>query len=144
MEVKENLKFGQGYISGYTSVFLSICSFLGVICFKYPEWLTTPEFREVYTGESMKILLTAGIVAAMFFAVVSLIFAKNKKWAIIGFVFILLTIFIGGFNVDPRAVNKTNWHLGLDWLLLDLFLMTLIFIPIEMFFPKKKRAKYFS
>lgn len=143
MEIKENLKLGQGYISGYISIFLSISAFLGVICFKYPEWLTTPEFREVYTGESMKILLTAGIVAAMFFAVISLIFAKNKKWAIIGLVFILLTIFIGGFDVDPRAVNKTNWHLGLDWLLLDLFLMTLIFIPIEMFFPKRKEQSTF-
>ncbi|SEP61897.1 hypothetical protein [Flavobacterium urocaniciphilum] len=79
MEIKENLKLGQGYISGYISIFLGISAFLGVICFKYPEWLTTPEFREVYTGESMKILLTSGLVAAMFFAVISLIFAKIKN-----------------------------------------------------------------
>ena len=79
MEVKENLNFGQGIISGYVSVFLGVLSLLGVICFKYPEWLTTPAFREVYTGESMKTLLTASIIAAMFFAILSFVFSKKKK-----------------------------------------------------------------
>ena len=56
MEVKENLRFGEGIISGYISVFLGISTLLGVICFKYPEWLTIPEFREIYTGESMNVI----------------------------------------------------------------------------------------
>lgn len=144
MEIKENLKIGEGYISGYFSVFLSISCFLGVICFKYPEWLTTPEFREVYTGESMKILLTSCLVVSMVLAIISFVFSKKtKKWALLALVFILLSIFIGGFNVDPRAVDKTNWHLGVDWLILDLFLMVLIFIPLEMFFPKRKSQNTF-
>ena len=45
--MKNTVKFGEGQISGYISVFLGILSFLAVLCFKYPEWLTTPEFREV-------------------------------------------------------------------------------------------------
>jgi lathosterol oxidase len=143
MEIKENIKLGEGKISGYTSVFLGISSLLGVICFKYPEWLTTPEFREVYTGESMKTLLTGGIIAAMFFAIISFITSKNKKWALIGILLIATTIILGGFDVDPRAVDKTGWHLGLDWLVLDLFLMAVIFIPIEMVFPKRKNQSTF-
>lgn len=143
MEVKENLRFGEGIISGYISVFLGISTLLGVICFKYPEWLTTPEFREIYTGESMKVLLTACIVAAMFFAVLSFIFSRKKKWPLIGVVLSAATIIIGGFDVDPRAVDKTGWHLGLDWLLLDLFLMAIIFVPIEMVFPKRKNQSTF-
>jgi sterol desaturase/sphingolipid hydroxylase (fatty acid hydroxylase superfamily) len=138
MQVKDNLQFGEGIISGYTSIFLGVCSLLGVICFKYPEWLTTPEFREVYTGESMKILLTAAIIAAMFFAILSFMFSRNKKWSLIGMLFITATIIIGGFDVDPRPVAQTRWHLGLDWLLLDLLLMAVIFIPIEMVFPMRK------
>ena len=143
MEVKENLNFGQGIISGYVSVFLGVLSLLGVICFKYPEWLTTPAFREVYTGESMKTLLTASIIAAMFFAILSFIFSKKKKWSLFGIILIATTIIIGGFDVDPRAVDKTGWHLGLDWLLLDLLLMAVIFIPIEMVFPKRKNQSTF-
>lgn len=141
METKQTVKFGEGKISGIISIFLGLMSFLGVFCFKYPEWLTTPEFREIYTGESMKILLTSVIVASLFFAVVSFMLSKKKKWALIGIVFCIATIVLGGFDVDPRSVDKTNYHLGLDWLLLDLFLMAVIFVPIEMVFPKRKRPE---
>jgi len=143
METKQTVKFGEGKISGIISIFLGLMSFLGVFCFKYPEWLTTPEFREIYTGESMKILLTSVIIASFFFAVVSFMLSKKKKWALIGIVFCIATIVLGGFDVDPRAVGETKYHLGLDWLLLDLFLMAIIFVPIEMVLPKRKDQKTF-
>ncbi|WP_136667021.1 sterol desaturase family protein [Flavobacterium sp. H122] len=143
MEIKETVKFGEGIISGYASVFLGILSFLGVFCFKYPEWLTTPEFRNVYTGESMKILLTAVIIASLFFAVVSFIRSNRKKWALYGIGFCVLAIVLGGFEVSPRSVHTTDIHLGLDWLLLDLFLMAVLFVPIEIVFPKRKNQRTF-
>src|ERR1700712_3106263 len=108
METKTTrFKVGEGKISGYSSIFLGLLSFLGVICFKYPEWLTTPEFREVYTGESMKIVLTAAIIASFFFAVLSFILSSQKKWALIGILICTAAIIIGGFNVEGRAVGKT-------------------------------------
>ncbi|MEP7144099.1 MAG: sterol desaturase family protein [Ferruginibacter sp.] len=136
-------KFGEGKISGYSSIFLGLLSFAGVICFKYPEWLTTPEFREVYTGESMKVLLTCAIIASFFFAVLSFILSSQKKWALIGILVCTASIIIGGFNVEGRSVEKTGWHLGLDWLLLDLLLMAVIFVPIEMVMPRKKGQSRF-
>lgn len=143
MDIKENVKFGEGIISGYTSVFLGILSFLGVFCFKYPEWLTTPEFRNVYTGESMKVLLTAVIIATLFFAVISFMRSNQKKWALYGMAFCVFAIVLGGFDVSPRSVNVTKVHLGLDWLILDLFLMAIIFVPIEIVFPKRKNQPTF-
>lgn len=143
MEIKENVKVGEGIISGYTSIFLGILSFLGVLCFKYPEWLTTPEFRNVYTGEFMKMLLTAVIIASLFFAVWSFFRSHQKKWALYGITFCVLAIVLGGFDVAPRAVNEVPLHLGLDWLLLDLFLMAILFVPIEIVFPKRKGQSTF-
>ena len=136
-------KFGEGKISGYISIFLGALSLLGVICFKYPEWLTTPAFREVYTGASMKILLTAVIIASFFFAILSFILSRQKKWALVGILICTAAIFFGGFSVEGRAVEKTGWHLGLDWLLLDLLLMAVIFVPIEMVLPKNKDQSKF-
>ena len=136
-------KFGEGKISGYVSIFLGCLSLLGVVCFKYPEQLTTPEFREVYTGESMKILLTSVIIASFFFAALSFILSRQKKWALIGILICIASIIIGGFSVQGRAVEKTGWHLGLDWLLLDLLLMAFIFVPIEMVMPKNKDQSRF-
>ncbi len=143
MEIKDNVKVGEGIISGYTSIFLGIVSFFGVLCFKYPEWLTTPEFRNIYTGEFMKIALTGVIIASLFFAVWSFFRSHKKKWALIGITFCVLAIVLGGFDVSPRAVNVVPFHLGLDWLLLDLFLMAILFVPIEIVFPKRKAQSTF-
>jgi sterol desaturase/sphingolipid hydroxylase (fatty acid hydroxylase superfamily) len=136
MSPKRRLVIGQGQISGYISIFLATLVLLGILCFRYPEQLTTPEFREIYTKESMQILMAAGIIAAFFFALLSLILSKKLKWAITGSGIAALAIFLGAFTVQGRSVEKVSWHLGLDWMLLDLLLMTVIFIPLELFFPK--------
>lgn len=140
---RERLKIGEGKISGYISIFLALLSFTAVFCFKFPEWLTSPEFREVYTGESMAVLLTATIIASFFFALLSLLLSKQKKWALTGLIISTIAIFVGGFSVEGRAVNKTQYHLGLDWLLLDLLLMAVIFVPIELVFPKNEKQTKF-
>lgn len=137
------MKIGEGKISGYVSIFLGLLSLIGVLCFKYPEWLTTPEFREVYTGESMKIILTSAIIASFLFALLSFMLSKQKKWAVTGLIICTLAIVLGGFQVEGRSVEKTSWHLGVDWLLLDLLLMAVIFVPIEMAFPKNKNQSKF-
>ncbi|MBK9482487.1 MAG: sterol desaturase family protein [Bacteroidetes bacterium] len=135
--------FGEGKISGYAAIFLSLLSFFAVFCFKFPELLTSPEFREVYTGESMKYLLVACIIASFFFAVLSFLLSNVKRWALMGILISVVTILLGGFTVEGRAVAPSSWHLGLDWLLLDLLLMAVIFIPIEMVWPKNKEQSKF-
>ncbi|SDL44538.1 lathosterol oxidase [Pedobacter sp. ok626] len=143
MSPNKRLKVGQGQISGYISIFLSILVLLGIFCFRYPEQLTTPEFREVYTKESMETLMAGGIIATFFFAILSLILSKRLKWALIGSGIAGIAILLGAFTVEGRAVEKTSWHFGLDWMLLDLLLMTAIFIPLELFFPKNKSQTKF-
>lgn len=84
----------------------------------------------------MKLLLIGTIVASLFFAVLSFILSKKKSYALVGIILIVLTIFIGGLNVEPTVVGPSKWYLGLDWLLIDLLLMAIIFVPIEMVWPK--------
>lgn len=134
--MSKSLIIGEGKISGYVSIFLAILSFLAVFCFKYPKIFTSPQFREVYTGEQMKTLLVGTIIASFFFAVLSFILSKKKSLALIGILIVVATIFIGGFKVQPSIVGESKWYLGLDWLLLDLLLMAIIFVPIEMVWPK--------
>ena len=136
--MSNRLKFGEGKISGAISIFLAALSFLAVFCFKYPKVFTSPQFRAIYTGEQMKLLLIGVIIASFFFAVLSFILSKKKSYALVGIIIILGTIFIGGFTVQPSKVGPSSWYFGLDWLLLDLLLMAVIFVPIEMVWPKNK------
>jgi lathosterol oxidase len=134
---------GKGIVSGYVSVFLSLLALGGLICFYFPEIFTTPEFREVYTAKSMKTLLTLTIIASLLFGLSNVLLSTERKRGILGIFIASVTIVIGGFDVQGRAVEKVNWHLGLDWLLLDLLLMAIIFIPIEMIFPKRDEQDRF-
>jgi len=135
--MKNRFKIGEGKISGFISIFLGSLTLLAVFCFKYPGFLTSPEFREIYTYEQMRILLIGTIIAAFIFGMVSFILSKKKSYALIGIILIVITVFIGGLNVKPSIVGPTKWYLGLDWLLLDLLLMAVIFVPIEMVWPKR-------
>ena len=138
-----NYKIGDGYISSVICIFLGILSLFAILCFHYPEYFTTPVFREVYTGEIMKKVLVSVIIASFFFAALSFLLNKKKKLPLIGIILCVLAIVLGGFDVNPRSVEKTAWSIGLDWLLIDLLLLAVIFIPIEMVFPKRKDQRRF-
>jgi lathosterol oxidase len=141
--MSDRLKIGEGKISGFVSIFLASLSFLAVFCFKYPRVFTSPQFRAIYTGEQMKMLLVGTIVASLLFAILSFILSKKKSYALIGVIIIVGTVFIGGLSVQPSQVGASKWYLGLDWLLLDLLLMAVIFVPIEMVWPKRFEQRRF-
>ena len=42
------LRVGEGRISGYLSITLGVLSLFGVLCFLFPDFLTTPSLREGY------------------------------------------------------------------------------------------------
>jgi len=130
-------EIGTGKVSGIVSIFFACLAFGGVLCFKFPEQLTTKEFRQIYTPQSMSALITAVIILALLFGLLNLLLSKNRRNGMIGLFIGCFSIVLGGFSLSGKAIEKTSWNIGLDWLLLDLFLMAVIFIPIEMVFPKR-------
>ncbi len=132
----ERIKIGEGKISGLFAIFFASLSFLALLCFRFPEQLTTPDLRAAYSGELAGKLLFCGIIASFIFALASFLISKKKRYAVIALIIACLTIVLGGFNVEGQAVDKVNWSLGLDWLVLDLLLMAVLFVPIELVFPQ--------
>lgn len=137
-EQNKRMRVGEGRISGAISIFLGALSLTGILCFKFPEQLTTSEFRDIYSAELVENLMLGAIIATFLFALVSMLLSKSRKYAAIGFILGVLAIALGGFTVEGRAVEKLNWSLGLDWLILDLLIMAILFVPIELAFPKNK------
>jgi sterol desaturase/sphingolipid hydroxylase (fatty acid hydroxylase superfamily) len=140
---KNRLRVGEGKISGIASIFLGLLSLIGLLCFRFPEWLTTPDLREVYTGEMMEKLIFGAIIVSFIFALVSFALSKKRSYALVGLVLCTVTILLGGFSVDGRSVEKVSWSLGLDWLILDLLMMAILFVPIEMALPKRNNQPRF-
>ncbi len=85
------------------------------------------------------------IIATFFFGLLSILLSKKKRYAAFGIALGVLSVVFGGFTVEGRAVEKVSWSIGLDWLILDLFIMALLFVPIELVFPKNKlQTKFHS
>ena len=56
------LRPGEGRISGYLSIAFGTLSLLVVLCFMFPDALTTPSLRAGYDLGVLRKLLAAGMV----------------------------------------------------------------------------------
>ena len=93
-------RFGEGKISGWTSVTLGSLSVLGVLCFQFPDFLTTPQLRQAYTVDQMRWLLAGGMVFAAAFGVVTFALNRHKLMGAVGITLTLLALWGGVRDVD--------------------------------------------
>jgi sterol desaturase/sphingolipid hydroxylase (fatty acid hydroxylase superfamily) len=131
-------RIGDGNISGYISCTLGILSFLAVLCYLFPTYLTTAELREAYDGETLKTILMVGIWASFGFALLTFILGKRRRLGAIGAVLSSLSLLLGGYNIPVENVDTSPLSLGLDWLILSLLVSVIIFTFLEKIFPKYK------
>lgn len=133
----KRLKIGEGYISGYLSILFGLVSLGTVVCFLFPEYLTTPEFRVHYPLTVIRGLLLGCLIASYLFSVVSFLLSRRSKLALTGAVFSTAAVLLGGTGIEVSQVDQSAWSLSLDWLLLDIVALSIIFIPLELFAPKR-------
>ena len=129
-------RFGEGKISGYAACFLGVLSFLAVLCYQFPSYLTTTDLRAAYDGEALKIVLMVVMWAALFFGILSFIISRHRRSGAIGVLFTLAGFAIGGYTVEVNPVEPKHLSLGLDWLLLTLLGSVVIFTFLEKIIPK--------
>jgi len=134
----DNFQFGEGSISGYIACLLSILSFLGVMAFHFPEYLTTPELRQNYDVEILRQVMFVSLILAGSLGLLNFVRNKNKRLGAVAWVFIILSVSFGGHRVEVGEFESGTYYLGLDWFILDLLGSTLVFILIEKFIPHRK------
>src|SRR5207245_9012176 len=92
---------------------------------------TAPELRSHYPMHTMRVLIQCLIVGAILFGVISSILRKKKILALTGLLFAAAATAVGGSSVQINEKFHDGRAIGLDWLWLDLFLMALIYVPLE-------------
>lgn len=131
------LRIGDGVISGCLSIFLGASSLGAVLCFRYPEYFTTPEFRVHYPVEMLRYVLLACLTLAFAFAVLSVVLSRRARLASTGALLCALAVLLGGTSVEIRDFHQSLATISLDWLLIDILVLSAIFIPIELFLPQR-------
>src|SRR4030095_17029929 len=123
--------FGTGWWSGVLSAFFGVLAFGAVVCLHFPQVLSSPELRPYYRMDLIRMLIQVVIVAAIVLGVVSAMLRRKKILALTGMLLALIATLLGGASVPINEPLRDGPAIGLDWFLLDLLLMTLIFSPIE-------------
>jgi sterol desaturase/sphingolipid hydroxylase (fatty acid hydroxylase superfamily) len=128
--------FGTGWWSGILSAFFGFLSFGAVLCLQFPQLLSTPDLRPHYPMHTLRVLIQCLIVAAILFGVISSILRKKKTLALTGMLLAIAATALGGSSVQINGAVHGGLAIGLDWFLLDLFLMALIYVPLERLWPQ--------
>ncbi len=130
-EDRPEFRFGEGKISGVLSVALGALCVLAVLCFRYPELLTTPDLRAVLPLDAVRIVLFIADALALGFGALCFALGGSRRLAFGGIALSAAAIALGGSWVEtPDAVSSTR-YVGVDWFVLDLLVLALIFLPLE-------------
>ncbi|MEG8064834.1 sterol desaturase family protein [Xanthomonas hortorum pv. gardneri] len=122
----------------HASALLGVLSLMGVVCFHFPDLLTSREFRAAYNEQFARHLLLVGLVAAFLLGTFTILRDRNKRIAMVGVGSATLAVLFGGTNVQFDTIGRTPYSLGLDWFVISLFFSALVFVPLERYLGKRR------
>lgn len=132
---------GQGKITATISIGLGFLSLLGGACFLYPSLFTTPEFRPFYNADVLQVALFLGVWISFVCGFFSVFRHEEARYGVLGMVLACTGALLGSGRLDVPAVDGRSLYAGLDYFILTLLLLALVFIPLERAFPKDPQQR---
>jgi len=128
-------QFGSGWISGVLAVTCGALGFGGVLCLLFPSWLTTPSARALYPLDVVRFLIYVMLVVGFGLGVLSVVLRRRKVLGFTGIALATAGTLLGGSTAEIGTLGGTT-AIGLDWFLLNLFVLALLFVPLERVIPR--------
>jgi sterol desaturase/sphingolipid hydroxylase (fatty acid hydroxylase superfamily) len=125
-----------GAVAAALSAALGALALGAVLCFWFPAELTTPELRAIYPMPILRALLQMTIVAAFALGLLSLFLGRQRAMGLASTALALSATLLGGASVPVSEPVPISPHLGLDWFLLDVFMLAIVYVPLERLFPR--------
>ena len=125
-------------LPGLLSAFLGALGLLAVLCLRFPALLTTPELRAVYPMPLVRAAIASGLAAALALGALAVLAGAGRRLGVTGLALAGLGLALGGAEVEVQEPVPRSNHLGLDWFVLDLFLLALVFVPLERRFALRR------
>jgi len=138
MALSEAARSGVGKRAGLTSGLLGLLCVLGEFCFLFPDLLVTRDALPVYAAHIglMRGILQASIFSAIATGALGVAFLRPNRRALLGIALGCVALLMGGAEVEPVDLRAPRGiTVGLDYFVLELLVLGLVFIPMEALFP---------
>lgn len=136
-------RFGQGKISGALSATLGVLGLGAVLCLLYPDWLTTPDMRALYPLDLVRALIQLVLTLAFGFGVLNMVLNRRpRSLGMAGMACSVLATLLGGAEAPLGELEARRGYLGLDWFVLNLFFLALLFVPLERMFARRDQRVF--
>ncbi|MBK9975194.1 MAG: sterol desaturase family protein [Planctomycetes bacterium] len=113
------------------ALWLGLLGLLAVFCFLFPGPLSTPEMRVHYPMEFLRGLTQGGLLVGLALGLTGLFFATQRLRSAIAVLLAGAALALGGGYAQPWGDTLDAPVIGLDFLVLDLFALCLLFVPLE-------------
>jgi sterol desaturase/sphingolipid hydroxylase (fatty acid hydroxylase superfamily) len=117
---------------------------LAELCFRFPHHLVYNDARAFYAAhiELFRDILLACIVATFVLGCIGALVVRSKH-AVAGLVLGTVAILLGGPNAEAITSTPRTMSAGLDYFILSLLVLALLFIPMERLSPLRRGQRIF-
>ncbi len=140
---KAERQLGKGWVSGTVALILAIASLFLVIGLLYPEWFTFKETRPFYEKPVFHVVLLGVLLGAFVLAVISLVLRQNKILGFTALFLVILATTLGGANAHSHVAQGSPVYLGMDWFVLNIIFTGILFVPLQLLFPRYPTQDFF-
>jgi sterol desaturase/sphingolipid hydroxylase (fatty acid hydroxylase superfamily) len=125
-----------GKRTAVASGLLGILCVLGELCFLAPDLMVTQDARPFYREHLgvFRGLLQATLLATFALGAAGVLLLRSKAHGLIGIGLGLVALMMGGAEAEPIALGPRSVTAGLDYFVLELLVLGLLFIPLERLF----------
>jgi sterol desaturase/sphingolipid hydroxylase (fatty acid hydroxylase superfamily) len=137
-ETTPEFRLGEGRLSGVLGLFFAVLALGGALCFRYPTLLTMPETRAFYAAHLgvFRGLLHGVLLLGFLLAALSVVLSRAKRLGLAGVLVAVGAALLGGAQARVGALDARPVYAGLDYFLLELLALTIVFVPLERLFAR--------
>jgi sterol desaturase/sphingolipid hydroxylase (fatty acid hydroxylase superfamily) len=135
--------FGTGWISGVLALALALMCLGAVVFLMLPSLFSMPVLREYYSVGWFRLFLHLALISAFALAVLNLVLRRQKIMGFTAIAAVLIATLLGGSRTQAVGIVTTDYYLGLDWFLINLTLLGILFIPLERLFGLRTEQSIF-
>jgi sterol desaturase/sphingolipid hydroxylase (fatty acid hydroxylase superfamily) len=142
MALSRALRIRLGKRAAVASGLLGVLCVLGELCFLLPDLLVTRDALPIYKAN---LALFRGILQAAIFATFALgaaavLLLRSKMHGLLGIALGAVALLLGGAEAEPLDIaGHRDFAAGIDYLVLELLVLGLVFVPLERLFALRKQ-----